>query len=75
MKLSNAALGLAAVGAGLVVARGAGLMVARMLGRGRGDAVPAGEPPAPEQLIGAPRSHLSAMDAAQAFQTEPERRH
>jgi hypothetical protein len=67
MKLSNAALGLAAVGAGLVVAR--------MLSRTRGDLAPAAEPPPPDQLIGAPRAHLSATEAAQVFQADPDRQH
>jgi hypothetical protein len=64
MKLTNAAIGLAAVGAGLVVAR--------MLTRHR-DLEAAQEPPSPEQLIGEPQSHLSAIDAAQAFRSGQER--
>lgn len=72
MKLSSAAIGLAAVGAGLVVAR----MMAR---RGELFAGPssfaAPEPPSPEQLIGEPQSHLSAADAAQAFRNPPEKPH
>lgn len=64
MKISNAAVRLAMGG----LAMGAGLVVARLLARGRGEGLSASaEPPAPEQLIGAPQSHLSAIEAAEAF--------
>lgn len=62
MKLSNAAIGLAAMGAGLLVVRA-------VIGR-RGSGVhPVPEPPSPNQLIGTPESHLSAAEAAEAFRT------
>lgn len=63
MKIRNAAVRLAMGG----LAMGAGLVVARLLARGRVESPPAAEPPAPEQLIGAPKAHLSAIDAAEAF--------
>lgn len=67
MKISNAAVRLAMGG----LAMGAGLVVARLLARGRGEGLSApSEPPAPEQLIGAPQSHLSAIDAAEAFRSQ-----
>ncbi|MCR6630849.1 MAG: hypothetical protein NVV74_12820 [Magnetospirillum sp.] len=61
MKLSSAAIGLAAVGAGLVVAR--------LLSRSR-DQESAPVPPSPEQLIGEPQAHLSAVEAAEAFRSQ-----
>lgn len=71
MKISNAAVRLAVGG----LAMGAGLVVARLLARrGEGLVQPA-EPPAPEQLIGAPQSHLSAIDAAEAFRSPPDQPH
>lgn len=72
MKLTNAAVRLAMGG----LAMGAGLVVARMLARGRGDTVrAAAEPPSPEQLIGTPRSRLSAADEAETFVSDPDRPH
>lgn len=73
MKLSSAAIGLAAVGG--LAAMGAGLVVVRALARARGTAPASAEPPAPEQLIGAPQAHLSATEAAGAFQADPTQRH
>jgi hypothetical protein len=60
MKLSNTAIGLAAVGVG------AGWLVARMVLARRGGET---EPPSPERLIGQspPSHHLSAQEAAEAF--------
>lgn len=77
MKLTNAAVRLAMGGLAMGgLAMGAGLVVARMLARGRGDVVPAAaEPPSPEQLIGAPRSRLSAAEEAQTFISDPDRPH
>lgn len=70
MKLSHAAMRLAMGG----LAMGAGLVMARLLARGRGEG-PAAEPPAPEQLIGAPQARLSAVEAAETFRSEPDRPH
>lgn len=72
MKITNAAMRLAMGG----LAMGAGLVVARLLARGRGGgASPAAEPPAPEQLIGAPQAHLSAIEAAEPFRETPDKPH
>lgn len=64
MKLSNAALSLAAVGAGLVVA---GLLIRTRAG----SVIAPLEPPPPKQLIGTPRAHLSAIEAAESFRADP----
>lgn len=61
MKLSSAAIGLTAIGAGWLVAR-------MVLARRGGET----EPPSPEQLIGRQpphpdAHHLSAQEAAEAF--------
>ncbi|MBC7951335.1 MAG: hypothetical protein H7Z12_05860 [Rhodospirillaceae bacterium] len=69
MRLSNAAIGLAAMGAGLLVARA---MAGRFGGRIR-QSSPVPEPPSPNQLIGAQESHLSATEAAEAFRTSRDR--
>lgn len=66
MRLSSAAIGLAAVGAGWLVAR-------MVLGRRGEQAEQAAEPPSPDQLIGQPRSRLSAMEAAEAFHSSKPR--
>lgn len=71
MKLTNTAVSLAVGG---LAAVGAGLMVARLLSRPRGDSSHAiAEPPPPEQLIGAPQARLSAIDAAAPFRADPDR--
>lgn len=67
MRLTRAAIGLAAMGAGLLVARAIGNR------RGAGIAAANPEPPSPGQLIGTPESHLSAAEAAEAFQTSRDR--
>lgn len=56
MRFLNAALGLAAVGAGL--------LVAGLLRRRDEDAEPAARPPAPADLIGQPLANKSAMRSA-----------
>lgn len=61
MRLSSAAIGLAAVGAGLLVTR----MVRNR--RGGLASVASPEPPSPDQLIGISESHLSAEQAAETF--------
>jgi len=66
MKLSSAAIGLAAVGAGLMVAR----LMARKVGP-----FATIESPSPDQLIGQSQSGLSAESAAEVFRSEPERPH
>ncbi|MGE5547014.1 MAG: hypothetical protein ACM33T_08960 [Solirubrobacterales bacterium] len=63
MRVSSAAIGLAAVGAGLLVAR----MVMRREER------PDASPPDPNQLIGYPRSNLSAAEAAEVLENAPQR--
>lgn len=65
MKLSSAAMGLAAVGAGWLVAR----MVMQRRGGAGWAATP--EPPSPEQLIGRPQARLSAMEVAETLRTQP----
>lgn len=70
MKISHTAVRLAMGG----LAMGAGLVVARLLARVRGEG-PAAEPPAPDQLIGAPQAHLSAIEAAEAFRGNPDQPH
>lgn len=69
MRLTRAAIGLAAMGAGLLVARA---MSSR---RGSPSAMPgpAVEPPSPDQLIGTSESHISAAEAAEAFRTSRDR--
>lgn len=69
MKLSNAAIGLAAIGAGLLVARA----MTNRRGFRAWQSSTAPEPPSPEQLIGAQESHLSASDAADTFRTSQDR--
>lgn len=61
MRLRSAAMGIAAVGAGLVVAR---------LLRGREPSVKGTEqaPPNPDQLLGIPESHKDAAASAEVFQ-------
>lgn len=61
MRLRSAAMGIAALGAGLVVAR---------LLRRREPSGAAGEtaPPNPDQLIGIPESHKNAAASAEVFQ-------
>jgi len=66
MRLTRAAIGLAAMGAGLLVARA-------MSSRRAGSLAPAPEPPSPNQLIGTPQTHLSAAEAAEAFKTSRDR--
>lgn len=69
MKLSKAAIGLAAMGAGWLVARA---VINRRGGEFRSGR-PAPEPPSPNQLIGTPESHLSAAEAAETFRTSQDR--
>jgi|GEM_PF-3715212 hypothetical protein len=66
MRLSSAAIGLAAVGAGWLVAR----MVLARHGGGPG---PVPEPPNPGQLIGQSPPHLSVLEAAEAFHSSKPR--
>lgn len=66
MRMSNAALGLAAMGAGWLVVRA-------LLGQRPDNARPATEPPSPNQLIGTNQSHLSAAEAADVFRLGRER--
>lgn len=61
MKLTSAAVGIAALGAGLVVAR-------MMRRKGGPDTAAADRsPPNPEQLIGYPQSHKDAAGSAEVF--------
>jgi hypothetical protein len=69
MRLSNAAIGLAAVGAGLLVARV--MSGRRRAGKWQEDTSP--EPPSPDQLIGVKESYLSASEAAETFRTGRDR--
>ncbi|MBC7906470.1 MAG: hypothetical protein H7Y60_06955 [Rhodospirillaceae bacterium] len=69
MRLSRTALGLAAMGAGLLVARA---MSSRRGGKQWQSSTPP-EPPSPTQLIGSKESHLSASDAAEAFRASRDR--
>lgn len=71
MKLSNAAIGLAAVGAGFLVAR---IVKARRAGETRYVGGTAREPPEPNRLIGYPLSHVSAHEAAEPLRDIPHRR-
>lgn len=70
MKLANAAIGLAAAGAGFLVAR---VLKARRAGETEyvGGEV---EPPEPSRLIGHPLSNRSAREAAGAFERHATRR-
>lgn len=70
MKLANAAIGLAAAGAGF--------LVARMLKARRADETAyvggEAEPPEPSRLIGQPLSNRSAREAAEEIERHPTRR-
>lgn len=68
MKLSNAAIGLAAVGAGLLVAR-----MLRNRHEGGTEYVGGGEPPEPNRLIGYPLAQHSARDSAEALREASDR--
>lgn len=68
MRLARTALSLAAMGAGLLVARA---MSNRRGTRWQGSATP--EPPSPDQLIGNTEAHLSASEAAEAFRASRDR--
>lgn len=67
MKLANAAIGLAAVGAGFLVARA---LKARWAG-GTEYVEAREEPPDPSRLIGHPLAHRSAREAAETFERQP----
>lgn len=64
MRLVNAAIGLAAVGAGILVAR-------MVLGRKGGAAGEGVSPPDPAALIGYPRSRKSAAESAEILRGSP----
>lgn len=75
MRLANAAIGLAAVGAGFLVARA---LKARRAGYteyvGARYGGKAAEPPDPSQLIGHPLANVSAREAAEIFDKPANRR-
>lgn len=73
MKFSNAAIGLAAVGAGFLVARALKARRAGDTAYVGGHSGGAPEPPEPSRLIGQPLSNRSARKAAEAFGDQPTR--
>ena len=70
MRLTRTAIGLAAMGAGLLVARA---MSSRRTEGFSTRTVASPEPPSPNQLIGTPESHLSAVEASEAFRASRDR--